>query len=289
VKQGSRVLIAGLGFVGRALARQLEAAGYVPVGLRRSTAPESFEVIAADLSRPETLARLPGDFAAVVYCASADERSEAGYRRTYVSGLEHLLNAPKNKPSPPERLVFVSSTAVYAEQGGEWVTERSATEPRHFSGAVMLEAEAAAKRFWGHASSVRASGIYGPGRGRFLESVRRGEATFSEHEPVYTNRIHRDDLARAILHVLGLEAPAPLYLASDLDPASRRVVISWLAERLMVPLPAPDTGAAGKISRGGGNKRCDSSLLRKSGFEFSYPSYREGYDAMIRAPGGADH
>jgi nucleoside-diphosphate-sugar epimerase len=127
-----------------------------------------------------------------------------------------------------------------------------------------------------HRVVLRLGGIYGPGRTRLVDRVRRGEATCPP-EPTWTNRIHRDDAAGAIRHLLALDDPEEVYLGVDTDPAERCEVLTWLAERLGAPAPRP-----GPASRRG-NKRVSSARLQASGYRFRYPTFREGYGAMLDA------
>jgi nucleoside-diphosphate-sugar epimerase len=127
---------------------------------------------------------------------------------------------------------------------------------------------------------VRFGGIYGPGRTRLIDSVRSGQARC---EPgLYTNRIHRDDCAGVLEHLLALAAPAPLYIGVDDEPALQCEVLRWLAQQLGVPPPVP-SGAPDDSRRRGGNKRCCNARLRASGYRLLYPSYCEGYTALLRA------
>ena len=119
---------------------------------------------------------------------------------------------------------------------------------------------------------VRFAGIYGPGRTRLIERVRAGDPCSA----AYANRIHRDDCAGVLRHLLRLERPLPLYLAADGEPATQCAVMTWMAERL--GLPAPPSADAGDGNLG---KRCRNARLAASGYEFEYPSFREGYGAII--------
>ena len=102
-------------------------------------------------------------------------------------------------------------------------------------------------------------------------------------EPRYTNRIHRDDAAAAIVHLCTMAAdPGPVYLGVDNDPAELGEVQRFLAAELGLPQPA--SAVAGEPSRGG-NKRCSNALLRSTGFEFAYPTFREGYRAILAGEG----
>ncbi|MGH7474633.1 MAG: NAD-dependent epimerase/dehydratase family protein, partial [Candidatus Methylomirabilales bacterium] len=85
----ARVLIAGCGYVGSALAERLVAEGHVVWGLRRDPAglPPGVRPLAADLTDPGTLRNLPSGLECVVYTAAPDRLDDAAYRSIYVDGL----------------------------------------------------------------------------------------------------------------------------------------------------------------------------------------------------------
>lgn len=282
-----RVLIAGCGDLGTALGVELAAAGDEVYGLRRhpEALPAAIRTLAADLAHPATLRNLP-EVEAVVYAAAADSSTEAAYRRAYVDGVRHLLAAPGIQQHPPRRFIFVSSTAVYAQDDGGWIDESSPAEATHFRGRLLLAGEALV-----HAATspetatlvLRLSGIYGPGRTRLLDLVRSGRATYPPGPPRFANRIHRDDAAGALAHLLRLPTPAPLYLGVDDAPVDLAEVLTFLAVELGAPLPQleenPTEGAPERAS-----KRCSNALLKAAGYRFRYPTYREGYGALLRLP-----
>jgi nucleoside-diphosphate-sugar epimerase len=287
--RGATVLIAGCGYVGSALGERLATAGHVVFGLRRRRGdlPASLRFVAADLSDPTSLAALPAGLEWVVYAAAADAASDDAYRAAYVDGPRHLLAALSAQGQRPSRVLFTSSTSVYGQQGGEWVDETSATEPRSFSGRRMLEGERIFLNGPFPAVVLRLGGIYGPGRTRLVDAV-LGKREIAPGAG-YTNRIHRDDAAGAIIHLLSLERPEPLYLGVDHEPAETRAVIAWLAARLGVAPPrlASPTGADNGLRRGSTNKRCRNDRLCASGYVFAYPTFREGYGAILQEPGEA--
>lgn len=269
------VLIAGCGYVGTALGQRLVELGHSVWGLRRdpSGLPDSFNKLAGDLAAPEALTQLPRVLDYVVYTASAGESSDAAYARAYVAGVSNVLSAISG--GAVRRVFFTSSTAVYGQSDGAWVDEASETNPTHFSGRRTLEAEALLRSSSTPATILRCAGIYGPGRTRLIGSVRQGTASMSER---YTNRIHRDDIAGVITHLIQKDLGVPLLVLADDEPATQRDVTTFLAERLGVPLPPlgpPDPNARG------GDKRCRNALLRATGYHLLYPTYREGYAAML--------
>lgn len=278
-----RVLIAGCGYVGTALAERLAVEGGIVWGLRRDPKglPSAVRPLAADLTDPGTLRNLPSGLECVVYTAAPDRVDDEAYRRIYVEGLSHVLDALQRQGQEPRRIFFTSSTAVYAQSGGEWVDEASATEPTHFSGMRMLEAERLLLGSPFPATILRLGGIYGPGRVGLIERVRRGEAVCIDGPPTYTNRIHRDDCAGALEHLIAHPQPENLYIGVDDEPADECAVLRWLATQLGVPLPRVERSADLAPRRQRGNKRCRNARLVASGYIFRYPTFREGYGALL--------
>ena len=276
-----RVLIAGCGYVGEALAARLRAAGHAVWGLRRTAAamPDGVGTVLADLADPSTLGRLPPELDTVVYAAAAGAHDDAHYRSIYVDGVRHLLDALQRGGQPVRRLLYVSSTGVYHQRDGEWVDEDSPAEPLDFSGRRLLEGEAAARSGACPAVVLRLGGIYGPGRPHLIDAVRAGFGPGPGGPPVYVNRIHRDDAAGALAHLASLPAPAPLYLGVDHEPATSAEVARWVAARLGL---AVEPGAPAPFAPPGrGNKRCRNARLVASGYTFRYPTFREGFEALL--------
>ncbi|WP_411375663.1 NAD-dependent epimerase/dehydratase family protein [Arthrobacter sp. MPF02] len=272
------ILMAGCGDLGTEAGLRFAALGHRVVGWRRSPAilPPQIQGEAADL-RSGNLPRIPADTAAVVIAVAADSPTEEAYRAAYLDGVTHVLDALERDGVRPGRVLFVSSTAVYGDAGGGWVDEGTAPEPGGFSGRVLVEAEdLLLSRLAGtgtSAVSLRLGGIYGPGRTRLIDQVRSGSAVVPQ-DVRYTNRIHRDDAAGAIVHLVSMAAsPAPVYIGVDDDPADLGSVLRFLASEM--GLPEPPVGDAGPARAG--NKRCRNSLLRSTGFSFTFPSFREGY------------
>ncbi len=293
----ARILVAGCGYVGTALARRLLADGHTVFGLRRQPEglPAGIQPIAADLCDPTSLraalaAVEHGGIDAVVYAAAAGRGDAESYRRIYVDGLRHVVEWANVQGMRPPQVLFTSSTAVYAQSDGEWVDESSPTEPTQFSGTLMLEAEGLLARAAGGGTAVRLGGIYGPGRTRLIDNVRTGRASIRAGAPRWTNRIHREDAAGALHHLLARalsNAPVDaVVIGVDDEPADEAEVLRWLATKLAVDPPAVAAEEArdlARTGRGATNKRCRNRRLRESGYEFRYPTYREGYGALIDA------
>jgi nucleoside-diphosphate-sugar epimerase len=279
-------LILGCGDIGTILGKHLQEAGHRVIGVRRNAAAladTGLEAVSLDLGDPARLADLP-DVEVLVYVVSADHFDEAAYRAAYPDGLKAVLSEFAGRERPPQRVFFVSSTSVYPQQEGEWVNETSPTAPSGFSGQLMREAEQALIDHQLPGTVVRFSGIYGPGRDRLIRQV--GEGRIAPFSPaMHTNRIHRDDCAGVLAHLIDLalaEKPLnDLYLASDCEPAPLHEVMSWLATQLKVEA----TETIQSPLRRRASKRCDNTRLLESGYAFRYPSYREGYAQVLKAGG----
>ncbi|WPN30071.1 SDR family oxidoreductase [Pseudomonas sp. P5_109] len=276
------VLIAGCGDVGSRLATQLLAAGWEVHGLRRdvSRLPEGVIGVAGDLFNKDCPATWPiGAVDYLVYCAAATDHDEAGYQAAYVQGLEHVLEWLNDYGQVPNRLLFVSSSSVYGQQEGEWVDEASPAVAGGYSGRVMLEAEQLALKSGIPASVVRLTGIYGPGREWLLTQVRRGYRVAVE-PPLYANRIHADDAAGLMACLLEADrrgvAMDDVYIGVDDEPAALADVVGWLRGYLGVTEWDDEATV-----RRTGSKRCSNARAKALGWTPKYPSFREGYAAIL--------
>ncbi len=266
--------------MGTRLGLRLTDAGHEVFALRRNARdlPKRLNPISADLATASTLTSLPSGLTHLAYTAAADERTDAAYERAYVRGLKNVLASVRSEPAL-QRVVFISSTAVYAQDDDSWVTEQSVTDPRTFAGQRTLEAEAVLAQSGIDHCILRCGGIYGEGRTRLIDQVRQGLATYDPKKHQYTNRIHSDDVARALALLLLAPDATGIYNGVDEEPARRRDVLHWLSQELEVPPPSPDS--VSNSSRGAGSKRVSCERLRALGFEFRYPSFREGYRALL--------
>lgn len=276
------LLLAGCGDIGSRLARLMLSADWTVYGLRRdiSRLPVGVLAVAGDLHHATCPSAWPGvELDYLVYCVATSESGEAGYRAAYVDGLRHVLSWLAQAGQRPKRVLFVSSTSVYGQRGGEWVDETSVTEPEGFSGRIMLEAEQLLLSSGLPASVLRLSGIYGPGREFLLNQVRQGYRVVSE-PPLYGNRIHADDAAGLLAFLLQADARGvaleECYIGVDDAPAPLHEVVAWLRDYLSVTTWAEESSV-----RRSGSKRCSNAGARALGWTPQYPSFREGYAALL--------
>ena len=252
------------------------------LAMRRHPAelPPDINSVAVDLRDTTMLSELLASncFDAIVVTLTADQMTDQGYADTYVTGAQSLQLALEQSGASPGLIIWVSSTGVYHQSSGEWVDESTAINPSSFRGKRLLEAEQVIQQLSANSVVVRFSGIYGPGRSRLVNQVRQGiiAAAAPEH---WSNRIHSEDCAGVLAHLLNRCGQGavlePLYLATDNEPVPAHKMQSWLAERLEVePLESSET-------RQTGNRRCSNQQLRTSGYLFRYPTYKEGYGALL--------
>lgn len=266
----SHVLMAGCGDLGSATGLRLLRRGWTVTGLRRRpSASSALATLQLDLADPADTLLPTAD--AVVVSLTADGRTAADYESTYRQGLRGLRRALGDQQP---RLVFVSSTSVIGPYHGQRVTEDTPPAPATETAEVLLAAEEDARDLFEHVTVIRPAGIYGPGRTRTIERIRRGDPV--DHM-LMTNRIHRDDLAEILVTLVASMDPPELLHATDGTPVRQAELATFIAQRLGVPTP-PDSGDG--TPRG---KTIDASALRNLSKSppLRYPSFREGYAKLI--------
>jgi nucleoside-diphosphate-sugar epimerase len=198
----------------------------------------------------------------------------------YVEGLVNVLGAI---PAVRDRVIYISSTGVYAQGDDAWVDEQSPCAPCREGGRCCLAAEQRlqAHRWGDRAVILRLAGIYGPGRVPYLDRLRQGEPL-----PVvtdgYLNLIHVDDAMRVVL--AAEHGPVPeLFVVSDGNPVLRgdyyRAVGNRLGIEPQFTLPVADSPQA---ARAAASKRIRNDHLRRTlEVEFQYGDYRAGLTAIL--------
>ena len=272
-----RILLAGCGDLGERVAQRLRAHGDEVWALRRQPPARGMHGIhwlRGDLTDPASLRELPAGITRLVYLPAPATRDKAAYRAIFVDGLRHLLDALDRRKLA--RVLFVSSSAVYGEHDGDWVDEATPTDPPGFNGAVLLEAEQWLAEQSLPSTVLRLAGLYGPGRLQLIERLRAGQLRVPRETPHWANRIHVDDAAAAIAHLLQLKSPQPLYLGVDDTPMPLDELYDFLAALIDAPLPAEGAAPAGV-----GSKRLRNARLRASGWTPQWPDAREGYAALL--------
>ena len=292
----ARTVIVGCGYVGLELGRQLHRAGHEVTGVRRSdagldaVADAGLEPHRADATDPGSLSSLP-NAEWVVFAASSGGRGADAARAVYVEGLENVIEEYAGRSSSPDRLVYTSSTGVYGDHDGAFVDEDTPIDPKTEKTEVLADAERIARETAADAgidgTVARFAGLYGPDRYR-LDRYLTGPVTEG-----YLNMVHRNDAAGAVAFCLDSGvARGETVLVVDDEPVDKWAFADWLAAECGVEPPPkrtieerladPDLSTAAR-RRIQTSKRCANDRLRESGYEFAYPTYREGYRPAIEA------
>jgi nucleoside-diphosphate-sugar epimerase len=272
-----RILIAGCGYVGQATADLFHAASWAVEGWTSSEESAAmllnkpYPVCQVDISQRAELTARPGTFDAVIHCASSRGGGVESYRQIYLNGAHNLLDR-----FVEAKMLLTSSTSVYAQRDGSWVTEESETKPARETGRILLETEKLVLERGG--TIGRLGGIYGPGRSAFLSKFLARTAVIDPENDRFVNQVHRDDIASAIF--LLLTQRTQIYNVVDDQPMLQTDCYRWLAQRLNRQLP-PIGKSTERRKRGDSNKRVSNAKLRHLGWVPRYPTFAEGMEKSV--------
>ncbi|PYJ45693.1 MAG: hypothetical protein DME80_01655 [Verrucomicrobia bacterium] len=279
-----RILIAGCGYVGEAAADLFHAAGWAVEAWTRSTesaaslAAKPYPVRGVDISKCAEVAQsalAAAEVDAVIHCASSRGGDAGIYRQLYLNGARNLLDI-----FPKSKTLFTSSTSVYAQRDGAWVTEESETKPTRDTSRILLGAEALVLDHGGIVA--RLAGIYGSGRSALLTKFLEGKAIIDPENDRFVNQVHRDDIASALFFLLnGKTETAQIFNVVDDESILQSECYRWLAQRLNRPLPPIGKLEQEQRKRGNSNKRVSNAKLRRLGWTPQYPTFAEAMEKSI--------
>ena len=176
-------------------------------------------------------------------------------------------------------MLFTSSTSVYGQHDGSWVTEESQTQPARQTGRILLETEELVLGLGGIVA--RLAGIYGPGRSALLTKFLAGKAIVKPRNDRFVNQVHRDDIAAALFLLLNRPASTgEIYNVVDDQPILQSECYRWLAGELNRPVP-PLGSSTPTSKRGLTNKRVSNAKLRAIGWTPQYPTFAEAMGKSI--------
>ncbi len=282
-----RLLLFGLGYTGAAIAALAAARGWNVTATSRDPArlraPDGVALIPFADAGPAVLAATH-----LVQTAAPDDAGDPALARfgPQVAAAPHLRWAG-----------YLSTTGVYGDRGGGWVDEDTPPQPGNPRGVRRIAAEDA----WQAACArcrvdiFRVAGIYGPGRSAF-DDLRAGAARRVDKPGHLFGRIHRDDIAAAVLAAMSQDRPPGpriLNLADD-EPAASADVTAEAACLLgqdpppLIPFAdaLPGMSAMGR-SFWMENRRVRSAKTQAAlGLRWAYPTYREGLRAILQQEAG---
>jgi nucleoside-diphosphate-sugar epimerase len=305
-----RLLIVGCGDVGLRLIPLLRGR-YRLYALTRDAAQcaplraAGVTPIVADLDRPQTLSAIAGLAHDVVHLAPppaagiTDTRTAhliaaLGYRGRKQGGAQGGAKqdgarggAKRSRGSLPQHFVYISTSGVYGDCGGDMVPETRPTRPQNARARRRADAERRL-RAWGARTGVpvsilRVPGIYAAER-LPLERLQRGTPALREEDDGYVNHVHADDLARMVIAALRHASPGRAYNATDDMPQKMGDYFDLVADRHGLARPpriarseAARAIPANLLSFMSESRRLSNQRLKRElRFRLRYPSVREG-------------
>lgn len=238
-----QLLIIGQGDIGLPVTNKLAEQGINVTGLARRERSHYALHDRAQFIQLDALklhAEQLQNFTAIAVIVTPDEYSTRGYNDSYLGICQHLADLANQLPKL-KRVIFISSTGIYGQDSGEWIDENTVpVTPERDASKVILQAEQALKQGFGDkAIIIRPSGIYGRKRLMRLRKARK-----SDKEPIvrsaWSNRIMDRDLVTIITKVLTIDAPKPLYIATDYLPVTTFELTTWLSAQLGESVPEVD-------------------------------------------------
>jgi len=286
-----KILILGCGDIGRRVARLALADNATVYGVVRSAerAAELAELgicpIIAHLDDPSTLQGLPTGGATVFYLAPPPGGGIADPRvRNFCAAI--------TPGEEPRKVVYMSTSGVYGNSGGDPVTEETPPNPQTARGKRRLDAEDSFRE-WGKGCGVpvivlRVTGIYGPGRFP-VSQLASGQPVLDEAIAPLTNRIHADDLARVCLAAAARGEDGDVFNVSDGHPTTMTHYFNAVADLLGYPRPrqvsmeeAREVMSPLMLSYVSESRRLDNGkMLRKLGIKLLYPDLESGLKASV--------
>ncbi len=275
-----RLLIFGLGFCGRAAARDACAAGWDVVATSRSPRPSDhpgLRIVAFDAAGPELAA------ATHLLATAPPREGEDPVLARYGTEIAAAANLAW--------IGYLSTTGVYGDRGGGWVDEATAPAPSAERSRRRLAAELAWQDV-AHGRPLdlfRLAGIYGPGRSAF-DDLRAGQARRVVQPGHAFGRVHVDDIAAGVMAAMARPPDGVRVLNfSDDEPAESATVTAYAAALLGVAAPpaVPFSEAVGGMSEmarsfWAENRRVRSAVTQEVlGYRWRYPTYREGLRGVL--------
>jgi nucleoside-diphosphate-sugar epimerase len=290
-KPDNAVLIVGCGDVGRRVASLLQSAGRsLTCIVRRNESLNTllaagFDARCTDLDLPGSIASLASGFAEIYYFVPPPSGGEFDLRMSaFLQGL--------HSEAPPRRIVYISTSAVYGDCGGAWITEEQPLHPTTARGRRRLDAENQLMAWCRETGCewilLRVPGIYGPGK-LPLKRLRQGLPVLREADAPYTNRIHVDDLAAICVAAMSSCHRNTVYNVSDGHPSNMTDYFFRVADAAGLPRPpevsreeAQHVLSSGMLSFLNDSRRMDNTrLLEELKISLQYPELDTGLAACF--------
>jgi nucleoside-diphosphate-sugar epimerase len=285
-KPDNSILIVGCGYIGRRVAALMQAECYRVAGCVRSRESAAalghagIEAVTVDLDQPITSTAWAHGFGGVFYFAPPPSQ---GGRDPRMQAFLMALGVGEL----PQRIVYISTSAVYGDCQGAWITESQPTNPTTARGRRRQDAEQQLMDWCvQHRSEwtiLRVPGIYGPGK-LPLARLRKGTPVLREQDSPFTNRIHADDLAAVCVAAMQSATANTIYNVSDGHPSNMTDYFFRVADAAGLARPravsrseASEVLSAGMLSFMNDSRRmCNSKMLDELAVNLQYPDLDAG-------------
>ncbi|MDE2319454.1 MAG: SDR family oxidoreductase [Rhodospirillales bacterium] len=273
-EQTNHLLIFGLGYSGRAIAKAAVAAGWQVSATTRGETKAEPGVTLLPFSKATPVIATATH---ILSSAAPDETGDPVLAR-YHAAL---------KAAPAQWLGYLSTTGVYGDAKGNWVDEDSKPNP----GSARTQRRVAAEHGWAALGKplaiFRLAGIYGPGRS-MLDDLRSGQGRHVLKPGHLFGRIHREDIVQAVLAAFSQNATGIFNLSDD-EPAAPSDVVQEAARLLGIAPPPPvpyeqiaKTMSPMALSFWAENRKVAAEKTKsRLGLAWRYPSYRQGLAAIL--------
>jgi len=280
------ILIVGCGDIGERVAGLCGKKAWSVTGLVRSSASiirlkqAGVDAYQMDLDRKKNRPALPLKKSVVLYLAPPPNEGDT-------DPLIRQFLAAIASNALPEKIVLLSTTAVYGNCQGDWITEAHKANPQTSRGLRRLDAEQAVQK-WSERTGVpmvllRVGGIYGAGR-LPIESIKKGTPILHEADSPFTNRIHQDDLAQVCIAAIERGRVGEVYNISDGQPSTMSRYFKDIAQVFDLPQPpevsleeAEKVMSAGMLSYLKESRRIDNGkMLEELGVVLRYADLAAG-------------
>lgn len=265
------ILFIGYGKTSWRVAKQLFEQGHQITTISQSPKMDEYATHLIQDVHQLNLAHIPPiDWVYVLL--SPNESTPEAYQRVYVDSVQPISKALKQHPV--QKVVVVSSTRVYGENHGERIDDEAETKPNDEQGRLLLKMEQLWQQAYSSASIIiRPTGIYGTSVARMLKLAEKTKNYPNLH---WSNRIHIDDLANFLAHLLHVEHAEKSYIVSNNQPSLLHETIQWFQRQLHLPeLVLQSDGCSGK--------RIYATRMAEMGFQLQHKDCFEDYLEMLGA------
>jgi len=263
------ILFIGYGKTSWRVAKQLFEQGHQITTISQSAKMDEYATHLIQDVHQLNLAHIPPiDWVYVLL--SPNESTPEAYQRVYVDSVQPISKALKQHPV--QKVVVVSSTRVYGENHGERIDDEAEMKPNDEQGRLLLKMEQLWQQAYPSASIIiRPTGIYGTSVARMLKLAEKTKTYPNRH---WSNRIHIDDLANFLAHLLHVEHAEKSYIVSNNQPSLLHETIQWFQRQLHLPeLVLQSDGCSGK--------RIYATRMAEMGFQLQHKDCFEDYLQML--------